>query len=55
MEALKQLLTQLVIRYNNGLDYIRNNPNLTQEEVREHYDNLKTMRVVQKQLEGLCE
>jgi hypothetical protein len=41
----------LLIRYVNGLEYMRNNPNLTAEEVNEHYGILKEIRAIEKMLE----
>lgn len=49
-DELIKLLEYFTIKYNNGLDYIRNNPNLSREEVVEHYKNLKDMRTIQNQL-----
>jgi hypothetical protein len=55
MKEMKQLLQSIKIRYAMGLEYIRNNPNLSTEDVKAHYDVIKTMYIVRKQLEALCE
>ena len=51
-ERLKIIRDMLLIKYINGLDYIRNNPNLTAEEVGEHYTTLKDLREVERRMEG---
>jgi hypothetical protein len=42
---------KLLVKYKNGLDYIRNNPKLDAEEVAEHYGVLKELRAIEKMLE----
>jgi hypothetical protein len=49
-EQLETILQHLIIRYNNGLDYIRNNPDLSQPEVIEHFKILKDIRAIEEQL-----
>jgi len=51
MEKLLLEREKLLIRYVNGLEYMRNNPNLTAEEVNEHYGILKEIRAIEKMLE----
>jgi hypothetical protein len=51
MEKLLLEREKLLIRYVNGLEYMRNNPNLTAEEVSEHYGILKEIRAIEKMME----
>jgi hypothetical protein len=49
-EPFKFIYEHLLRKYMNGLDYIRNNPNLTPQEVSEHYATLKDLREVERRL-----
>ena len=50
-EKLITIRDHLLTKYKNGLDYMRNNPNLTPQEVAEHYATLKDLRSVERRLE----
>lgn len=53
-ESLRTQLLVLTQQYDNGLDYIRNNPNdITKEEVQEHYKVVKDLAFVRTELEKL--
>jgi hypothetical protein len=51
-EIIKKLYELFKTKYINGLDYIRNNPNLTREEVQDHYKNLKDMKALEAEMLG---
>lgn len=51
-EQLKAIHDHLLIKYINGLDYIRNNPNLPVHEVSEHYAILRELRKIEKRMKG---
>ena len=42
-EFLIQTYLRLTAEYHNGLDYMRNNPYMTKEEVQEHFKVIKEM------------
>lgn len=50
-EKLQTLRDHLLVKYMNGPDYIRNNPNLSPEEVCEHFTALKDLREIERRLE----